>query len=326
MKNIIKSISSPINMELREFNVFFKDSLNSKVSVINTVINYIIKNKGKQFRPILCLLCSRLNNGEPNKITYLSASTVEILHVATLLHDDVVDDAVLRRGWPSINRIWKNKLSILVGDFMFSRALINITKHNKMESINILGEISERLSEGEILQMEKAISKNMDEKTYFKMIADKTASLISASCFLGFASTNSDDELKKSIKKFGEYLGIAFQLKDDLMDILGSIDETGKKASLDLKRNMLTLPYLYILSKIGKKERNNLISKLKYCIKKEDLVNLKKIINDYGGIEYTELKIHEYSELALRELSKFEDSIYKEALKNAVNYNKERLK
>lgn len=324
--NLIDIISNPIRKELLEFEKIFKSSLDSKVKIINTIINYIIRNKGKQFRPILCLLCAKLSDEKIKHTAYLSASTVEILHIATLIHDDVVDDAYLRRGWPTINKIWKNKLSILVGDFMFSRSLLNISKHNDMESIKILATISERLSEGEIFQIEKAMSKDMDETSYFKMISDKTASLISASCLLGLITNNSNNAMKNSIKNFGEYFGIAYQLKDDIFDVIGNIDDSGKDGHLDLKKNMLTLPYIYILSKLGKSQKKNLILKLKNNVKNNELEDLRNTINDMGGIEYANTKIKEFSDRASNELECFPDSEYKTSLLKAVEFNCNRKK
>ena len=323
---MINLISKPILKELKEFDLFFKESLDSKVKIINTVIRYIIKNKGKRYRPILCILCSKLTGKESNELTYLSASTVEILHVATLLHDDVVDDATLRRGWPTINKIWKNKLSILVGDYMFSRSLKNISKHNSLESINILADVSERLSEGEIFQIQKAMTKQMDEDNYYKMIGDKTASLISASCLLGLSSNCQDSRLKKSISLFGEYLGIAYQIKDDLFDIVGNIGETGKNGHLDLKKNMLTLPYINMLSKLDDKNKSALLRKIKYHIKRNELNELKTMIYESGAIDYTNMKIKYYSDLALNELNNFNSSDSLDALKEAVHFNIDRIK
>jgi len=321
MKNIIDEISLPVEKDIMKFNEFMKDSLSSEVKLINSVINYIMNVKGKQFRSILCLLCARLDDDKPNKLTLLSASTVEILHIATLLHDDVVDDAEIRRGWPSINKIWKNKISILVGDYMFSKALNNIANINDMNCINILSEISRRLSEGEIMQIEKAIKKNMTENDYYKMISDKTASLISASCYLGFYSNNKDEELGKSIKRFGEYLGIAYQIKDDLFDIVGNINQIGKPANSDLKKNMLTLPYIYSLNNLNASSQKNFINKIKQYVSKNDKKKIKKMIFDNGGIEYSSKKIHDYSNLAKAELDNFNDSIYKDSLLKAIDFN-----
>ena len=321
MKKIIDQISYPIKNDIVEFNKFMKDSLSSEVKLINSVINYIMNVKGKQFRSILCLLCARIDGNKPNSLTLLSASTVEILHVATLLHDDVVDDAEIRRGWPSINKIWKNKISILVGDYMFSKALNNIARINDMNCINILSEISRRLSEGEIMQIEKAIKKNMTENDYYKMISDKTASLISASCYLGFYSNNKDERLGESIKKFGEYLGIAYQIKDDLFDIIGNINQTGKPSNSDLKKNMLTLPYIYSLNNLNSSSKKQFLNTIKQYVSKNDKNKIKKIIFDNGGIEYSNKKIKDYSNLAKAELDNFADSIYKDSLLKAVDFN-----
>ena len=210
MKKIINHISSELKNDLEKYNKYIEKSLESNVNLINKVMKYVIKFKGKQFRPLLCILSARLV-GKSNDMTYLSASTVEMLHVATLLHDDVVDKSYIRRGWPTINKIWGNKLSVLIGDYMFSKSLSNISSFNNFEHIKILSDISRRLSEGEILQIEHAKFKNMSEDIYFEMISDKTASLISASCKLGYLSVANDDK-KNNIEKFGEYLGIAYQL------------------------------------------------------------------------------------------------------------------
>ena len=322
MKKIIKHISNEISDDLKLYNQYLVESLDSKVGLINKILKYVIKTKGKQFRPILCLLSSRLN-GKPNNNTFLSASTVEILHVATLLHDDVVDDSYIRRGWPTVNNIWKSKLAILIGDYMFSRSLSNISKLNNLEHIKILANISQRLSEGEILQIENSINKNMSEDIYFKMISDKTASLISAACKLGYISTINDDK-KVNIEKFGEYLGIAYQLKDDLFDVLGKLKDTGKASSLDLKKNMLTLPYLHVLGKVPNKKRKQIISNLKYHSKKNNLKEIKNLISDYGGIEFTEKKIEEFSSKAYDNLSVFENSKYKKLLINTIEFNIDR--
>ena len=209
MSSIITKISNELRDDLKLYEFELKESLKSKVNLINTVVNYALKRKGKRFRPLLSILCSRLE-GKPNKKTFLSAATVEILHVATLLHDDVVDDAEIRRFWPTINKIWKNKLAILIGDYMFSKSLKNISKLDDLDSIKILSDTSDRLSEGEILQIENSINKNMSEKIYFKMISDKTASLLTSACVLGFKSTIIDIDSKQNqiqnIQNFGEYL------------------------------------------------------------------------------------------------------------------------
>ena len=289
------------------------------MKLINTILKYILKYKGKQFRPILSILSSKLEN-KPNEMTYVASATVEMLHVATLLHDDVVDDATVRRGWPTANSIWKSKLAILVGDYMFSRSLNNIVKLKNLECIEILANISNRLSKGEILQIENAINKEMSEEVFFKMIGDKTASLISASCKLGFITVNKSSK-KENIGNFGEYLGIAYQLKDDLFDVMGKMDDTGKQSNLDLKKNLLTLPYIYVLNSVKSSEKRKIIRKMKYSSRKKDFKAVKKIIENYGGIEYTENKIKEFSKKALEELNVFENSKYKDMLVEMLNFN-----
>ena len=324
MTSLIKDISKPIELDLMKFNNFFKDNLSSKVNIINSVINYMIKTKGKQYRAILCLLCSRLTKKEPNNLSFLSASTVEALHVATLLHDDVVDDATIRRGWPTINKIWKNKISILIGDYLFSKALINISKFNDLHCIDVLSNISKRLSEGEIFQIEKAINKEMSEEEYLKMISDKTASLISSACYLGLYSNDKDKELGQSIKSFGEYLGIAYQIKDDIFDIIGNMANTGKPTNLDLKKNMLTLPYIYSISNLNKKDKKKFLLKIKRYISKQDIKEIKNMVIESGGIKYATDKIAYFSDMAINELNNFPDTEYKTALINTVKFNLER--
>jgi len=319
MKRLLNNISKNISDDLNSYNDFLVESLDSKVSLINTVLKYVIKFKGKQFRPMLCILSAKIV-GSVNNTTFLSASTVEILHVATLLHDDVVDDSDVRRGWPTINKIWSSKLAVLIGDYMFSRSLNNISKLENFEYIKILTNLSQRLSEGEILQIENAINKNMSEDIYFKMISDKTASLISSSCKLGYISVL-DDDRKNNIEKFGEYLGIAYQLKDDLFDILGQLDQTGKPSQLDIKKNMLTLPYIHILNKVSDKKRRKVISNLKYHANRNNFNEIKSMISDNGGIDYVNEKIDEFSSKAYDELSVFQDSKYKRLLIDTIEFN-----
>ena len=318
MKKIINHISRELKDDIVLYNEYLSNSLESRVSLINKVLRYVIKFKGKQFRPLLCILSSKLA-GKSNEMTFLSASTVEMLHVATLLHDDVVDESYLRRGWPTINKIWGNKLSILIGDYMFSKSLDNIASFNDFEHIKILSNISRRLSEGEILQIENAKTKNMSEDIYFKMISDKTASLISASCKLGYISVLNDIK-KNNLEKFGEYLGIAYQLKDDLFDVLGKLEETGKPAMLDLKRNMLTLPYIYVLNNV--KNKNKILTKIKYFSKKDDFNNLKDLIYSNGGVKYTQKMIEQFSDKAFEELKVFNDSKYKSLLTDTIEFNR----
>lgn len=324
MKNMLDKISTPILLDLKEFDKHFIDSLNSEVKTINTIVNYIVRKKGKRLRPRLSLLSAKIC-GNINVKTYKVASLLEILHVATLIHDDVVDDSELRRGWPSVGRLWKNKLSILVGDYLFSKALTNMADIDSMESVKILANLASRLSQGEILQIEKAISKNINEETYFKMISDKTASLFSASCKLGAITATDDKNKITALSNFGELLGQAFQIKDDLFDIIGNIGSTGKPSGYDLKKNMLTLPLIHIFDKMTKRDKIFFKIKLKMLLRKNKFNKIKELIIKEGGIEYAETKLLEVSIKARNELKIFNDSPEKDSLITALEFNLNRL-
>ena len=323
MIEMLKDISKPIEADLNTFDEVFKKSLDSDVKIINTIVRYIVRKKGKRLRPRLCLISAQMC-GLINQNTHIVASLLEILHVATLIHDDVVDDSYLRRGWPSINKIWKNKLSILVGDYLFSKALINMAKVNSIKCVKILADLASRLSQGEILQIEKALSKNMDEKVYFKMISDKTASLLSASCKLGAITVTEDQDKIEALSSFGELLGQAFQIKDDLFDILGSESELGKPSGYDLKKNMLTLPLISILNCKNTVSRKAFKLKLRLLNKTGNKKEIRRIIVNEGGVEYTENKLLEISDLAKAKLDVFENSDSKKSLKLALDFNLKR--
>mgnify|MGYP001173034234 CR=1 FL=1 len=320
MKEMLRKISQPINSNLKEFDIHFDNSLKSDVKIINTIVKYIVKKKGKRLRPKLSILCAKIC-GDINSNTYKVASLLEILHVATLVHDDVVDDSELRRGWPSVGRIWKNKLSILVGDYLFSKALTNMADINSIESVQILANLASRLSQGEILQIERAINKDMNEEVYFKMISDKTASLFSASCQLGAITVTDNKKQIQALASFGELLGQAFQIKDDLFDIIGNIDNLGKPSGYDLKKNMLTLPLIHILSQKKALQQKMFKLELKRHVKSNNLNKIKNIIRNEGGIEYAESKLLEISRMARKEIDIFEDSDLKEALIMALEFN-----
>ena len=319
----INNIALPIKDDLISFNAEFNNSLKSNVTIINTVIKYLLKNKGKQLRPIICLLSAKIC-GDINKDSYISASLIEMLHVATLIHDDVVDGSELRHGWPTINRIWKNKLSILVGDYIFSKALSNMVKINNNEALSELSSTAEKLSEGEIMQIERAIKREMSEEVYYDMIRNKTASLFSATCKIGAMSTTTSRIRINNLSMFGEYLGMAFQIKDDLFDLVGSIDKTGKPIGFDIKKNMLTLPYIHIISSANKEQAKKITSMLKN-INKSKLLSVRALIEEFGGISYAENKMEEFSTLAINELESFDDSEVKNSLIKLVEYNLNRV-
>tara|TARA_B000000557_G_C20813263_1_gene461487 strand:- start:4178 stop:5155 length:978 start_codon:yes stop_codon:yes gene_type:complete len=320
MNSLFDKIGKVIPDDLRSFQYHYKETLNSKVKLINTVVNYISKAKGKQLRPILLLLSSRLCD-KPNNNTYNAAALIELMHVATLVHDDIVDEANIRRGFPSINRIWKNKISLLIGDYMFSKALENMIKIKDFDALELLSNTAKRLSEGEILQVENAIKKNMSEKVYFDMIKDKTASLFSASCKLGVITVSKDEAKRNALEKFGLKLGVVFQIKDDLFDILGQVDSIGKPIGFDVKKNMFTLPLIYLLSKKNFFEKKKYLFNLKKMIRKKRFNDIKKDIISSGAIEYTEKLMKKISIEAKRELDIFPSSKYKTMLLEIVDYN-----
>ena len=320
MKKILQKISEPIKLNLDEFDKYFDSSLESEVKTINTIVKYLVRKKGKRLRPRLSLLSAKIC-GDINVKTYKVASLLEILHVATLVHDDVVDESDLRRGWPSVGRIWKNKLSILVGDYLFSKALTNMAEIDSMDSVKVLANLASRLSQGEILQIEKALSKNMTEDIYFKMISDKTASLFSASCKLGAITATDDLDKINALQNFGEYLGLGFQIKDDLFDLIGNISNTGKPSGYDLKRNLLTLPLIYILDNKSSISKRTFKLQLKLLLKKNKFNDIKELIISEGGIEYAENKLLEISKKARVELEIFEDSDVKSAMIEILEFN-----
>ena len=315
--------TSPIRENLIRFEAVYRESLHSDVKLINTIIRYISRKKGKQLRPRLCLLSAGLC-GEPTENTYRAAALIEMIHVATLIHDDVVDDANLRRGWPSINRVWKNKLSILVGDFMFSKALTNMIHLKDFDALDILSSTAERLSQGEIQQIEKAIKKNMTEKIYYQMVSDKTASLFSAACKLGVMTVTEDNDKREALAKFGEKFGLVFQIKDDLLDITGNVEGLGKPAGFDLKKNILTLPLIYLFENLPASEVKVVKRQLNNHVKKSEIREIRKLIEKHGGIQFAENQIDRLAKEAQDELNIFSDSIYKDSLLAALKFNSHR--
>jgi octaprenyl-diphosphate synthase len=316
-------VTSPINDYIIRFEKVYTQSLHSDVKLINTIIRYISRKKGKQLRPRLCLLSAKLC-GEPTENTYRAAALIEMIHVATLIHDDVVDDADIRRGWPSVNRVWKNKLSILVGDFMFSKALTNMIHLKDFDALDILSSTAQRLSQGEIQQIEKAIKKNMTEEVYYQMVSDKTASLFSAACKLGVMTVTEDNDKREALAKFGEKFGLVFQIKDDLLDITGNVEGLGKPAGFDLKKNILTLPLIHLFEKLDSSDSKRVKRQLRNHVKKSELKEIRMLIENHGGIQFAEKQIDRLSKEAQDELNIFPDSVYKDALLAALTFNSHR--
>ena len=322
----LKKITAPILDDIKIFQQEFENALKSEVRLINSISKYMIRNRGKNIRPILTILSARLC-GEPTFNSYRAAAMMELLHIATLIHDDVVDDATLRRGRPSINQVWKNKISVLMGDFILSKALINMVGLKDFEALDLISTTAEKLSSGEIMQIEKSLTRNMPKNVYYDMINQKTASLIAASCELGAITTTKVKTDRKSTFDYGENLGMAFQIKDDLFDFLGSENQTGKDPGGDVKKNMLTLPLIYSIentSRTGRIKLKSLVWKKKKNVKVLNEIN--DIIYDSGGFEYANQKLDEFSDKAADSISSYAESEIKKSLINLVIFNKERTR
>ena len=320
----LKKILAPIWDDLKLFQEEFEDALRSEVRLINIIAKYLIRHKGKGIRPVLTILSARMT-GTPTLNSYKAAAMVEFLHVATLMHDDVVDDAKLRRGFPTINRVWKNKASIIMGDFLLSKVLTNLIGLRNFDALDLISVTAGRLSTGEMLQIEKSYRKNMKEKVYYKMIKDKTASLIGTSCELGAITSSGKGNHKEKLRNYGENFGIAFQIKDDLFDILGSSKDTGKDVNLDVSRNMMTLPVIYTLERnITSVERKHIRKTMKNGARKKDIRIMTEIVDSHGGFDYARDQINNYSDRAIEALAEFPDSPYKHSLVDLTAYNANR--
>lgn len=311
-----------IGKELELFETHFKDAVKSRVSLLDRIMQYIVKRKGKQMRPMFVLLSAKLH-GEINEASYRAASLVELLHTATLVHDDVVDDATERRGFLSINALWKNKIAVLVGDYLLSKGLLLSLENKDFNTLTILSNAVKKMSEGELLQIEKTRNLNFDESVYYDIINGKTASLLASSCSAGAASVTQDEAIVEKMKNFGEQVGMAFQIKDDLFDYGDA--KVGKPTGNDIKEKKLTLPLIHILQKVPKDLKKAII----YIVKNNnnDKAKVKFVIDavkDYGGIAYAEAKMIEFRDNALTILHSFPDSPAREALEELVRYTTDR--
>ena len=322
----LDKISAPITEDIKIFRKEFDISVKSDVKLINLITKYLVTNKGKQIRPILTILCSRLC-GEPSENSYRSAAMMELLHIATLIHDDVVDDATLRRGRPSVNSVWKNKASVLMGDFLLSKALTNMISLKDFDVLDRISKTAEKLSTGEILQIEKSFTRSMTEEIYFEMINQKTASLIATSCELGALTTTKNEKDISATFDFGDNLGMAFQIKDDLFDLLGSENDTGKNSGGDVKKNMLTLPLIYSYDNLKRSQNRRLRSIMRNKKKtNRDIKEIQDLVEHAGGFQYAQRKLDEYSQKAIDAISDYPDSPIKESLSDLVNFNITRIR
>ncbi len=321
----LKEISSPIQQHLERFDAVFAQSIKSKVGLVDLVTKYIIKQKGKRVRPLLVLLSAELCGGV-NERSYRGATLVEILHTATLVHDDVVDDADTRRGFASINAVWKNKIAVLMGDYLLSKGLLLSLEHDEFQFLKITSTAVRRMSEGEIHQIQKSRHLDMDEPTYLKIIGDKTASLLSTCTEMGAASATEDPEMRKLLRAYGENVGLAFQIRDDLLDYVGRKSITGKPTGLDLTEKKLTLPLVHAISVAPKKESKEILSIIKNGGKKANVRRVLDFVEEYGGIEYAARRAGEFSSAAKENLSSFPDSVSKQSLFGFADFAVEREK
>src|SRR5438552_8326285 len=283
MDSELKKISAPIQKELEEFKVEFRKAIKSRIALVELVSKYILRQKGKKIRPILVLLSAQLC-GNINQRTYTAATLVEMLHTATLIHDDVVDDAQTRRGLASINAVWKNKIAVLMGDYMLSRGLLLALENDECGFLKITSKAVKRMSEGELLQIQKNRKFDVNEETYFRIISDKTASLITACCELGAASTTNNKNNVRLMSDFGENIGIAFQLRDDLLDYIGKKKIMGKSSGSDLKEKKFTLPLIHALQNSTKKESKEIINIVKNGSYSKSRSIVLDFIKEYNGI------------------------------------------
>ena len=298
----------------------FSKLMLSKVPLLNRITHYIRKRKGKQMRPLFIFLFSKLlNQGIVNEKVYRGASVIELIHTATLIHDDVVDDSKRRRGFFSINAIWKNKIAVLVGDFLLSRGMILCIENKDYDHLDIISESVKKMSEGELLQIEKSRSLDIDETVYFEIIKKKTASLISSCCKIAAVSVTKQKKIIESVSKIGENIGIAFQIKDDLFDY--GKRKIGKPRGIDIKEKKLTLPLIYTLNEVDNSKRKWIINSIKkHNRDKSRIKEIISLVKETGGLEYAIEKMNYFHKIALEELNKLPDNEFKSSLAEMINY------
>lgn len=323
--SVINEIKQPISKEMVEFEKRFKEAMKSNTPLLDKITHYIIKRKGKQMRPMFVFLSAK-TCGNISDASYTAASLIELLHTATLVHDDVVDDSNERRGFFSLNALWKNKIAVLVGDYLLSRGLLLSVENKQFRMLELVSEAVKLMSEGELLQIEKARKMDITEEIYFEIIQNKTASLVAACCATGAASAGVDDELVLKMKSFGKLVGMAFQVKDDIFDY-GMAEKIGKPTGIDIKEKKMTLPLIYALNKAGVSDKRRIIN-----IVKNENENPKKVkeVVDFvilsGGIKYATDVMMRFKEDALQLLSSFPESDAKKSLIKLVEYTVQREK
>jgi len=312
-------IVAPIKEELIKFEPYFQKATKSDLPLLSTIINYILRRKGKQMRPMMVFLSAKLN-GTFNERTYHAALTIELLHTATLVHDDVVDDSYQRRGFFSVNAVWKNKIAVLVGDFILAKGLLWSIEHRDYDILDHICTAVRDMSEGEILQIEKARKLDITEEIYFEIIRKKTASLLATSAAVGTCSVTTDIEVIERMRLFGEYAGMAFQIKDDLFDYQKT-NLIGKPTGNDLREKKITLPLLHALNKASSKDKSHILKIVRKRLKSAaDIREVSDFVETHGGFKYAEVVMSGFNEKAIAQLSAYPDSEVKTSLIEYVNY------
>ncbi len=320
----LKDIQTPIVEEMAEFELKFRKSMKTRVLLLDKIMSYIVKRKGKQMRPMFVFLAAGAV-GNINEATYRGAALIELLHTATLVHDDVVDDANYRRGFFSINALWKNKIAVLVGDYLLSRGLLLAVEHEDFNLLKIVSEAVKEMSEGELLQMEKARNLDITEEVYYQIIRQKTASLIASCCGVGAASVGADQLTISKMRSFGEKVGMAFQIKDDLFDYGAS--EIGKPVGIDIREKKMTLPLIYSLQRASWLDKRRIIYMVKNQSEQQSKVDeVISFVKKSGGIEYAKEIMNNFYQEAIEILNGFEPSEYKESLSQLLKFTIEREK
>ena len=323
MANIVEEIKKPINSEMKLFEQKFYESMQSKVPLLDKVTRFIVTTKGKQMRPMFIFLCAKLL-GEVNEKTYRGASMIELIHTATLVHDDVVDESFKRRNFFSINALWKNKIAVLVGDYLLSKSVLLSTDNKDYDLLSEISRTIREMSEGELLQLEKARKLDITEEVYYEIIRQKTATLISACCEIGVLSNNSDEILAKKMRDFGTYTGMAFQIKDDLFDYLSS-NVIGKPVGIDIKEQKMTLPLIFTLKNCSENDRKYYFKTIKnYNNDKKRVKELIDFVKKSGGLEYAIGVMKDFQQKAKNILNDFPDSQAKISLNLMLDYVIER--
>jgi len=320
----INEIKKPIAADIDAFEEKFKSSMQSSVPLLDRITHYIVKRKGKQIRPMFVFFSASISGGI-TEATHRGAALVELLHTATLVHDDVVDNSYQRRGFFSINALWKNKIAVLVGDFLLSRGLLLSIENNDFESLRIVSDAMKQMSEGELLQMEKARRMDVDESVYYDVIRQKTASLIASCCACGAASAGADAATIEKMRLFGEKIGIAFQIKDDMFDF--GTDDVGKPLGIDIKEKKVTLPLIYALNHTNSSERKGIINLVKnHNDDPKKIAQIISFVNQTGGLQYAESQMKIYQEEAFKILNTFPESASRTGLEQLVRFTTERNK